>query len=241
MTNFVKCITYLLYIWLYSIITTRHLNIEESLKFNTAYVRFVNQSHFQNPRYLEILNFNTMNVFTDIQELAIQPTFITNNLTYNERPTYLIGRLEKQTYFMTDKYYSIPGSSSIVHWVGTNMRLNSRKEIGSIFVNSIKNEVAIIENSMDRTVGVWPYQQSTQLTPEILGESLASENLKILAQDLIAQIANPVNPFVSREVLFIHYLVDPDRICQSPLQPQPKHSQLIEEFPQFQPYWRSKT
>jgi hypothetical protein len=233
-TNFVKCISYFLYIWLYSIITTRHLNIEESLKFNIAYVRFVNESRFQNPRYKGDLNFNMMRVFTDMQELVIQPTFITNNLTYNEMPTYLIGRLAKHSYFTADNYYSIPNSNSIVHWVGTNMKLDSRTEIGNVFVNTLQKPATLLQNSIDGSVGIWPYFQNTQLTPEILGETLASENLKISAQDLIDQVANLTNPYISREVSLSTDLVARDRLHQSIVQPKPKYAKFIEELPKLQ-------
>ena len=199
-TNFATCILYVLYIWLYSTISTRHLNVLESQKFNLAYEGFVNQSTFNNSRYVGLVNFNTMRVFTDLQDLVSQPTFITNNLTYNERPTFLIGRLAKQTYFLADNYYNTSSAPNIVHWMGANKRLESRTELANVYAQSLQTEFTLLESSQDQSVGVWTYLQNPQLTPQTLLGDRATADLKILTDDMLLQFTNDTNPFISREV-----------------------------------------
>lgn len=200
-TNFATCILYLLYILLYSTITARHLNVEESLKFNTAYEIFVNKSTFLNPRYAGPISFNQIRSFSDLVELSRNTTFIVNNLTYNERPTFLIGRLAKQTYFMTDMYYNITSPvGPIVHWVGSNKRLESRFEVNQIFLKSTQKQYAILESDLDDSVGLWTYINNPQLLQAQQKLPAATANLMIGAEDLRLQVTNETNPYLGREV-----------------------------------------
>lgn len=200
-TNFATCILYLLYILLYSTITSRHLNVEESLKFNTAYEEFVNRSTFLNPRYVGQLNFNQIRQFSDLVEQSRQPTFIINNLTYNERPTYLIGRLAKQSYFMADMYYNLTSpAGQTVHWVGSNKRLESRYEVNHFFLNSTQKQYAILESELDDSVVLWTYVNNPQLAGAQANLPLATGSLMVGAEEVQMQVSNDTNPYLAREV-----------------------------------------